>query len=72
VYVTDNGPGIPDADRERIFERFIRLNPTAQGSGLGLAIARRIAREHGGDLVCDACVSSSSSLHVPLDAQRAH
>jgi two-component system OmpR family sensor kinase len=40
-----------------------------QGSGLGLAIARRIAREHGGDLVCDASTRGSSfTLHLPADS----
>ena len=46
--VTDDGPGIPPADRERVFERFYRVNGTrAEGSGLGLAIVREIADRHG-------------------------
>jgi signal transduction histidine kinase len=50
--VSDTGPGIPPEDRERIFSRFVRLNPAreAGGSGLGLAIARWIAEIHGGTL----------------------
>lgn len=52
--VTDDGPGIPDADRERIFDRLVRLDPAraASGVGLGLPIARGIARAHGGDVRC--------------------
>jgi two-component system OmpR family sensor kinase len=56
--VTDSGPGVPEADRERIFERFVRLEDARprsrpeSGSGLGLAIARGIAEAHGGSLVC--------------------
>lgn len=52
LHVTDSGPGIPPEDRERIFSRFVRLNPAreAGGSGLGLAIARWIAEVHGGSL----------------------
>jgi two-component system OmpR family sensor kinase len=49
--VEDDGPGVPVAERERIFEGFVRLEPVrGPGAGLGLAIARRVAREHGGDL----------------------
>jgi signal transduction histidine kinase len=54
VRVTDHGPGVPVADRERIFDRLVRLDEarTDGGAGLGLAIARGIARAHGGDLRC--------------------
>ena len=53
--VEDSGPGIPEAERDRIFERFVRLVPTggASGSGLGLPIARWIAEQHGGALTLD-------------------
>jgi signal transduction histidine kinase len=65
--VTDDGPGIPAAEREHVFERFVRLDPASPGSGLGLSIARRIAREHGGDLTCDPSVAGGSfTLRLPL------
>jgi signal transduction histidine kinase len=54
VVVVDDGPGIAADDRERVFERFVRLDDARArpggGSGLGLAIAREVAREHGGDV----------------------
>jgi signal transduction histidine kinase len=56
VRVTDTGPGVPRPDRERIFDRLVRLDESRRadqgGAGLGLAIARGIARAHGGDLRC--------------------
>jgi signal transduction histidine kinase len=52
VTVDDDGPGIPAGDRERVFERFVRLEPDrgagSGGTGLGLAIARGLAERHGG------------------------
>jgi signal transduction histidine kinase len=67
LVVTDDGPGIPDGDRERVFERFIRLdNIHAPGSGLGLAIARRIVRQHDGQLTCDPVPHGASfTLQLP-------
>lgn len=48
--VEDNGPGIPETERARVFERFYRVLGTgADGCGLGLAIVREIALSHGGD-----------------------
>jgi signal transduction histidine kinase len=54
VVVTDDGPGIPEADRERVFQRFARLDDArardAGGSGLGLAIVRELVRRHRGSV----------------------
>jgi signal transduction histidine kinase len=54
LVVTDDGEGVPEADRERIFERFVRLpsarNTDPGGTGRGLAISREIARAHLGNL----------------------
>ena len=56
--VEDNGPGIPAAERERVFERFYRVpGNTAEGCGLGLAIVKEIAAAHG------AVVSLESPAH---------
>ena len=51
--VEDDGGGVPDALRDRIFERFVRAQDDGTGSGLGLAICRAIARAHGGDVVLE-------------------
>ena len=54
ITVTDDGPGIPPGDRERVFDRFTRLDDArardAGGSGLGLAIVRELVRRHGGTI----------------------
>lgn len=64
--VTDDGPGIPEADRERVFDRFVRLDDARAGddggSGLGLAIVADIARAHGGT----AAVEGGSRFVVRL------
>jgi two-component system, OmpR family, sensor kinase len=66
--VEDDGPGVPAPERERIFERFVRLDSSAPtGHGLGLAIARRTARQHGGDITCDAVPAGARfTLRLPL------
>ncbi len=51
LQVDDNGPGIPAAERERVFDRFYRRNPgSTAGSGLGLAIVRSVAAQHGAQI----------------------
>ncbi|MFF4697038.1 sensor histidine kinase [Streptomyces chattanoogensis] len=66
--VDDDGPGVPEGERERIFERFVRLDDARArddgGAGLGLAIARDVAVRHGGSLaVRDGSVFE---LRLPL------
>ncbi|GLB83008.1 two-component sensor histidine kinase [Mycobacterium kiyosense] len=72
VTVTDTGPGVPDDERRRIFERLVRLDADRArdhgGAGLGLSIARALARAHGGDLVCvphDGGARFRLSLELP-------
>lgn len=69
--VADDGPGVPEHERQRIFERFVRLDPSKPGHGLGLAIARRIADQHHGDLTCNAAASGASfTLRIPTRLDR--
>ena len=61
--VADSGPGIPAAEREKVFKRFYRaLGTEAPGSGLGLSIVQRIAELHRATLVLG--VSAYNGLHV--------
>ncbi|KVU63814.1 histidine kinase [Burkholderia ubonensis] len=48
VYVEDDGPGVPESERERIFEAFVRLDRRTGGYGLGLAITRQVLQAHNG------------------------
>ncbi|WP_329293900.1 HAMP domain-containing sensor histidine kinase [Streptomyces pseudovenezuelae] len=72
VEVADDGDGVPAGDRERIFERFVRLDEARArddgGAGLGLAIARDVATRHGGTLtVLDAPAGGALfALRLPL------
>jgi two-component system NtrC family sensor kinase len=52
--VVDNGPGVTDALRSRIFEPYFTTKPEGHGTGIGLAVSRSMARDHGGDLVLEA------------------
>ncbi|MEA2458954.1 MAG: two-component system, OmpR family, sensor histidine kinase PrrB, partial [Thermoleophilaceae bacterium] len=54
LLVEDDGPGVPEADRTRIFEPFVRLQDHGDGSGLGLALVAQQARHHGADIVVDS------------------
>jgi len=70
VLVVDDGPGIAAADRERVFERFVRLDEARGrpegGTGLGLAVARAIARTHGGDVrVVESPTGAALQVRVP-------
>lgn len=70
VIVTDNGTGVPEEDRERIFDHFEQVsgaqNSLEGGIGLGLPIARRLAREMGGDLWFEAAFPAGSHFQFSL------
>ncbi len=67
--VSDRGPGVPEAERERVFEPFHRppgAPETGSGYGLGLALVRQIARAHGGEALCLARESGETVFEVDL------
>ena len=70
ILVDDDGPGIPEADRESAFRPFHRLDPSRNaatgGVGLGLTIARDIARGHGGDVVLEESPQGGLRARVAL------
>ncbi len=66
--VIDAGPGIPEAERERVFSPFHRLSEDNAGTGLGLSLVRQIARLHGGDAVVAPRPSRPSCFRVTLPA----
>lgn len=69
--VHDQGPGIPDELRERIFEPFYTTKPAGEGTGLGLSIVRDIVHEHGGSVAVSSTVGvgSSFAVSVPRSAE---
>lgn len=70
--VCDRGPGIAEAERERVFEPFYRLAGATEaegGVGLGLALVRQIARKHGGEVRCIAREGGGSCFEVMLPAR---
>jgi signal transduction histidine kinase len=68
IDVADEGPGVPPADRARIFDRFVKLDPSRvhRGAGLGLPIARWIAEAHGGSLELAESSTSGSRFRTVL------
>ncbi|MFJ4010107.1 sensor histidine kinase [Streptomyces sp. NPDC090026] len=70
IAVTDQGIGIPEKDRERIFERFYRVDPARSratgGTGLGLAIVKHVAASHGGEVTVWSSEGQGSTFTLRL------
>lgn len=64
--VREEGPGIGEADRERIFERFGRVGSSKAGAGLRLPIVVAIAQAHGGEVRCDSELGKGSTFTLQL------
>ncbi|MFH8365514.1 sensor histidine kinase [Streptomyces sp. NPDC018031] len=72
--VEDDGPGVPEGERERVFERFVRLDDARSrddgGAGLGLAIARDVVLRHAGSLTVGEAAGGGARFEVRLPAVR--
>jgi two-component system sensor histidine kinase KdpD len=69
ISVIDHGPGIPEADLERIFEKFYRLPGSASGgTGLGLSVSRGIVEAHGGQLIAENVPGAGARFSILLPA----
>jgi two-component system phosphate regulon sensor histidine kinase PhoR len=72
LWVADQGPGIPAAEHERIFERFYRrgseLRRETQGIGIGLSIVKHIMTAHGGRVLVDSTPGRGSRFTLELPA----
>jgi signal transduction histidine kinase len=66
LMVSDNGPGVPEADRDKLFMPY--YSTKGRGSGLGLAIVRRIIVEHGGGVEVSPAQPSGTTFTVELPA----
>ena len=66
LYVADDGPGVPEADRERIFDPFFTTKPPGEGTGLGLAIVARTVYDAGGVVWVDRAREGGAVFEVFL------
>jgi two-component system phosphate regulon sensor histidine kinase PhoR len=72
--VRDDGPGIPVEARERIFERFYRVDKARSreqgGTGLGLAIVKNVIQAHGGDVRVESAPGTGTEFFLTLPAAK--
>jgi len=71
IVVEDEGPGVPDADKERIFEPFRQGSASATGSGVGLALVARFAEMHDGGAWVEDRPGGGASFHVTIASEPA-
>jgi len=68
IRVKDNGPGIPENIKDKIFQPFFTTKPTGQGTGLGLSLSYDIVKAHGGELSVQTIEGESTEfcIHLPF------
>jgi len=62
----DNGGGIPEQVRDKIFQPFFTTKPTGQGTGLGLSLSYDIIKAHGGELVVESNTGEGTSFFIKI------
>jgi len=69
ISISDNGPGIPDSIKDKIFQPFFTTKPTGQGTGLGLSLSYDIVKAHGGELQAESEEGKGSRFYITLPLQ---
>ena len=67
ISVKDNGNGIPEYIKEKIFQPFFTTKPTGQGTGLGLSLSYDIVKAHGGKLEVQSETETGTTFTITLD-----
>jgi signal transduction histidine kinase len=70
ISVSDNGPGIPDSIKDKIFQPFFTTKPTGQGTGLGLSLSYDIVKAHGGEIsvISDENKGTIFTISIPVNS----
>jgi signal transduction histidine kinase len=66
VTISDNGFGIPDAIKDKIFQPFFTTKPSGQGTGLGLSLSYDIVKAHGGELKVESILGAGTTFQIML------
>lgn len=70
IEVSDDGPGIPEGERERVFEAFFRLKPRERDAGLGLYLVLQIAQRHNGRVSILTSQSGGACFRLAFENRR--
>ncbi|MDH3651519.1 MAG: ATP-binding protein [Saprospiraceae bacterium] len=69
IAVIDNGPGIPDSIKDKIFQPFFTTKPTGSGTGLGLSLSYDIVKAHGGTIEVDSRKEEGTIFTISIPAK---